>query len=686
MKLQGIMARNFTSLGVCAALIVVILTGCGGGGGGSGGGAGSSDSVAPAVLSSAPADGAIEVAVDAILKITFTEPVDPATVNGTTVKIRSGDTEMAGTVRCAHDTITLTPATNWGFATTYTATISGGPSGVKDLAGNSLAADHTWTFSTGQGPDIIPPVVTATSPISGTTGVSVNTTVTAIFSEAVMNVTSTTFRLAADGVAVPGAVTTSGAAAIFTPSVPLAYNTAYVATVTAGVTDLAGNSLSAEAGWTFTTSGMSGSATVISNGTDSVSGVQLAMDTTGTAVAVWAQGNGIWSNRYASGTGWGVATTISSGGGAEAPQVAMGGSGSATAVWRQLDGAQYSIYANRYLPGTGWGTATIIDTGAGQAGGVTGASIALGGPQVGMDTNGNAIAVWPQWDGGGWSIYANRYVPGTGWGTDALIENSLDNTYDPKMAMNRTGTAIVVWHDLKDSSSGSGGSVYANRYEPGTGWGNTTSLDNASGYSLNPDVAVDDSGNAIALWTQVNPHQAWQGICVRRYEPGTGWGTETVLIETRGPGFGLLSSEVAMGGTGNSVVVGSIGTMCWECVHQSYIFATNYLPGAGWTPPTYINTGINYFWAEGPRVSLGHSGNAVAVWNQGEYSGRPPYDIYANRYVAETGWGTANVVETSAENASSPRVTTDGNGNFIIVWQQSNGARSNVSAVRYRVP
>jgi len=783
MEQKGRVERNFSRFVVWAALATTLLIGCGGGGGGSGGGAGPFDSVAPAVVSSAPADGAIDVAIDASLKIAFTEPVDPVTVNGTTVKIRAGDTEMAGSVCCAHDTITFTPATNWGFATTYTVTISGGTSGVKDLAGNFLAADHTWTFSTGQAPDTSPPAVTAMNPfngatgvsvnaiitvsfsevvtnvtsetfqlaaggiaisgavttsgstaiftpsaplasnttytaavttevtdqtgnslaaahtwtfstgqasdaipprltamnpINGATGVSVNTTVTAIFSEVVTNATQATIRLETGGVAVPGEVTISGSTTIFTPSAPLAYNTTYITTVSTGVTDLAGNPLSAAASWTFTTTRQSeGPITIISSGTDSVSGAQLAMDATGTAVAVWIQGNWIWSNRYVSGTGWTVATRINSGtGGAEAPQVAMGGNGAATAVWRQWDGAQYSIYANRYVPGIGWETATVIETLSGEA----------GGPQVAMDNNGNAITVWPPSDGSTGNIFANHYVLGTGWGMEALIQATVGDAYLPQVVMNN-GDAFSVWiqYDPKPS-------IHANRYVLGTGWGTETRLDTAAKNAYSPQVAMDGSGKALAVWGasggSVLDNSFGGGIWVNRYVPGTGWETPTAIWTST---WGGGQSQISMDGAGNALVVWKcaypVGGGSYGSIMESRIMTSSYVPGTGWTEPAYLDTRVSSWGHQGsePKVAMDHKGNAIAVWHQSA-NGIGPWHVYASYYVSGTGWGTANVVETSAEDALFPRVVTDGDGNFIILWQQWDGTRYNVSAVRYQVP
>jgi hypothetical protein len=144
MKRHGGLEKYFAGFGVLAALFAVLLIGCGGGGSGAG-----PDTIPPAVASTTPSDGTTDVPVDAIVEATFTEPVDPATVDGTNVKVRAGAAEVAGTVCCVDDTLTFTPSANWVPATTYTVTVSGGPSGVRDLAGNSLDADHTWRFSTG---------------------------------------------------------------------------------------------------------------------------------------------------------------------------------------------------------------------------------------------------------------------------------------------------------------------------------------------------------------------------------------------------------------------------------------------------------------------------------------------------------------------------------------------------------
>ena len=80
--------------------------------------------------------------------------MDAATFTGSTVRLSRGGTAVAGTVGydAATRTATLTPGARLATSTTYTATVSGGAGGVKDAAGNALAADRTWTFTTAAPP------------------------------------------------------------------------------------------------------------------------------------------------------------------------------------------------------------------------------------------------------------------------------------------------------------------------------------------------------------------------------------------------------------------------------------------------------------------------------------------------------------------------------------------------------
>ena len=105
--------------------------------------------------------------------------------------------------------------------------------------------------------DTTAPAVSSTNPSSDETDVSLTATVSATFSEDVSSSTLTTssFTVTTNSTSVAGTVSYSSSTrtATFTPSSSLSYSTQYTATVTTAVQDLAGNPMSSDYSWTFTT-------------------------------------------------------------------------------------------------------------------------------------------------------------------------------------------------------------------------------------------------------------------------------------------------------------------------------------------------------------------------------------------------------------------------------------------------
>jgi len=223
--------------------------------------AAAADTTRPTVISTIPANLATGVPLNQVISAAFSEAMNAATINSATFTLTGpGLTAVAGQVAYASigNTATFTPAANLTANTLYTATIT---TGATDLAGNALAANYVWTFTTGTTTDTTQPILVSTLPANAATNVALNQTVSAIFSKAMnpLSITTATFLLTG-----PGATQVAGTVsydpinfiATFTPSAPLTASTLYTATLTTGVTDLAGNSLGSGGvpnPWSFTT-------------------------------------------------------------------------------------------------------------------------------------------------------------------------------------------------------------------------------------------------------------------------------------------------------------------------------------------------------------------------------------------------------------------------------------------------
>jgi hypothetical protein len=264
---------------------------------------------------------------------------------------------------------------------------------------------------------------------------------------------------------------------------------------------------------------------------------EVAIDAGGNAIAVWDQVDVIWARRFVPGTGWGTAVPLGDG---VNPWIAVDPSGNGLAIWMRPDDGEpfrFSLWSSHYVAGGSWSAAVAIETD--DAGPATRVRAA-------MDDAGNAIAVWHEYDGTRSSVWANRYVAGTGWGTAEKLETVDGHAGDPEVDVDPAGNAIAVW----EQSDGTRLNVVARRFEPATGWGAATVLNGGDVGGFSPVVAMDAAGEAIAVWPQFD---ATRNLWASRFVPGSGWDTP-VRIDAASSGDSLFT-QIAMNADGDAVVV-----------------------------------------------------------------------------------------------------------------------------------
>jgi hypothetical protein len=143
------------------------------------------------------------------------------------------------------------PGSSITFSMAFNPTSAGNKTAVITIPNND-SDEGTYTFSVEGN---IQPVVLSVSPVNGSTDVPVNAVVTATFSEAMdpATLTTATFKVNDGTSDIPGTVDYAGNTATFTPSVALAENTVYTATLTTGVKDSSGNPMVTAKVWEFGT-------------------------------------------------------------------------------------------------------------------------------------------------------------------------------------------------------------------------------------------------------------------------------------------------------------------------------------------------------------------------------------------------------------------------------------------------
>ncbi len=542
-----------------------LLLGCGsdlgihggsaGGSGGSAGGAGGAgglEEIAPVVIQVSPQDMATDVEPDTTIRAQFNTELDEASVTPTSFLVRRPDgTSVAGSV--ALDTTGLTaifsPDSALDLMSPFAAALT---TGIRSTDGLRLDANFVWSFTTRAGAwreaePLETDDVDATSP---QVALDASGRAIAVWSQS-------------DGVS------------------PRIWASRFVPGT----------------GW--------GDAIIISD-TGAAGVAKVAADPQGNAVAVWDESDGmtssIWANRFTPMTGWGGGVLVEdNAGNAEAAQVGMDRNGNATSLWRQQEATRFDIWASRLVPSTGWNDAVTIEVNnAGNA----------NFPRLSVAPGGNAMAVWGQSDGTRINIWANRFVLGMGWENAALIEQAGGNGMLPDVALDSNGDAMAVW----SQTDGTRFNVWANRFTRATRWGSAQLIETDDGGSASGTrVVVYPPGNALAVWVQSNGTVT--NIWANRFTAAGGWGAAE-LIETDDAGD-ADSVQIAVDLRGNAIAVWSQsdGT-------RRNIWANRFAPDAGWEAPQLLEAG-DAGDAVNPQIALNAGGRAIAIWsyNDGTRSG-----------------------------------------------------------------
>jgi Bacterial Ig-like domain len=133
----------FTALTLAALLVA--MTGCSS----SNNPVGPTDTVAPTVTYTSPANGANGVT---IITATFSEAMTASTISAATFTLSGpGVTRVTGTVAYNSSThmATFTPIDGLAPSTRCAATIT---TGCQDMSGNPMASNRVWNFSTSNNP------------------------------------------------------------------------------------------------------------------------------------------------------------------------------------------------------------------------------------------------------------------------------------------------------------------------------------------------------------------------------------------------------------------------------------------------------------------------------------------------------------------------------------------------------
>ncbi len=516
--------------------------------------------------------------------------------------------------------------------------------------------------------DLTNPTVTTKSPEEGSSEVSTDATISATFSEtlAAESVTNGNFVLKIDNEIVESQVNyNSDSQSIhLTPSSPLGFFKNYTAQITTAITDAAGNPLSELIEWSFTTGDGSWKTETLIEDIDTGAGraPEIAVDDNGNAIAVWYQYDGemnsIYANHYSPTTGWGEAILLENNqtGSAYYPKVVMDNEGNAIAVWYLDDGEKHDAWSSIYQPQIGWSEPELIENIE------SGAAVDV---ELAMDSSGNALAVWRQHIDTNKFIYVNKYTKNEGWGSAEAISALTDQSYGAKVAVNASGEAIVAWY----GNDGSAYSIYARNYSPEFGWGTETLLESNTYRANLPQVAINNSGNALVVWNQIREDNRGSQLWANSFTPESGW-QGAVGVDTTAD-WVYYDSAVALSENNTAIAV-------WTHVEGDVesVWSSQFTFDNGWQSPAELAS------SNGPptqyNLVIDSNDNAMVSWTSYDSESRA-YGISTKRYTPTTGWQERIEIDSNPDNANTSSLAINSLGHVFAVWSGINPNRSGFS-------
>ena len=311
--------------------------------------------------------------------------------------------------------------------------------------------------------------------------------------------------------------------------------------------------------------------------------------------------------------------------------------GKAITVWWKYNytNSHYEILMSQY--DDAWSQPQVI----------SGSSTSVYNPSVAMDNNGNAIIIWEDWGSlstaGG--IKFMEYRNGS-WSSPRLASNmSFPAISYGSVAMNDNGNAIIVWSD---------NSIYKIEYVNGV-WSQpeTVSNDYDADY---PDVRLNQNDEGIITWTHSTSSYGLDTLYSTELRQGSWTSPHIVSVQGIDPDM----PQVAFDDMGNAIVV-------WQQIEgTSYRVYRNEFRNHTWSGPIAMTPqGGGAYYA---KVSMDNIGNAIIVWQQVVNN---IWQIFMSEY--RSGQWNNSAITSSGSQATMPLVKMDASGNAILLWNQESG-------------
>ena len=251
-------------------------------------------------------------------------------------------------------------------------------------------------------------------------------------------------------------------------------------------------------------------------------------------------------------------------------------------------------------------------------------------------------------------VQASTKAAGGAWEPPVDLSSPGEDSLEPRMAMNAAGHAVAVWVRF-----GSQPTVQAASRSPQGNWGEPVDISVPDyGGPSDLDVAIDPAGNAVVVWTRLNYDKSSSYVIEAvTKQAGGQWTPQVELSEAGNNAWG---PRLAVDETGHIVAVWSR----WNDAGDTIVQAIEKDPGEAWSETEDLSL-------EGDRAHSAvveiSEGKTVVAWARDEDEEEEDDElIEATAKEASGPW--EEPVEISELRSTIPKLGMDAQGNVLALW------------------
>jgi hypothetical protein len=246
------------------------------------------------------------------------------------------------------------------------------------------------------------------------------------------------------------------------------------------------------------------------------------------------------------------------------------------------------------------------------------------------------------------------------WTTPVAVSSDTLIADEPVLAVDVSGNAIALWQ----AYDGTDYFIQAATLPFGSSWSSVATPSSSGPSTQTPGIAVDSSGNGVAVWAFFDGTSS--RIQSANLPFGGSWSTPTNISAS---GQDAYNPAIAMDKTGT--VGNAVATWYrFDPTSSNFIVRAAGLPSGGsWGSYATLSDVTEN--ANSSFIGIDSSGNAYAGWSQFDGSN---YMVLTSTLPFGSSWTTAVTLTASGQDSFVPLGGNNPNGDLILAWSRYNGS------------